>query len=159
MIKSFNFLTAQKILLSCAVIFSFTLYVVKVNQQRAIVRQQTEETQESSLVFSSSDITDEINQPLVWYQDGEYTGETIDATYGFIEVKIHIKDGLISQVELLQYPNHHDYSLLVNPMALPHLATETIKKQNAEVDGYSGATFTSNAFKRSLQSALDQAVI
>ena len=42
-------------------------------------------------------------------------------------------------------------------MALPELRSETLTAQSAQIDTVSGATYTSDAYIRSLQSAIDAA--
>lgn len=91
------------------------------------------------------------------YTDGTYTGAAADAYYGTVQVAATIQDGKITDVKFLQYPDDRSTSRFVNSQAMPTLIQEAIVIQNAEVDGASGATFTSGAFKESLASALAQA--
>jgi uncharacterized protein with FMN-binding domain len=91
------------------------------------------------------------------YKDGSYTGNTIDATYGQVQVSAIIRNGRITDVQFLQYPNDPGHTQEVNQLAMPLLKQEAITAQNANVAIVSSATQTSNAFIQSLQSALDQA--
>lgn len=91
------------------------------------------------------------------FKDGVYTGDAADAFYGNIQVQATITDGRISDIQFLQYPNDRERSLRINQQADPMLAQEAIQAQSAEVDIISGATDSSEAFKQSLQSALDKA--
>jgi uncharacterized protein with FMN-binding domain len=91
------------------------------------------------------------------YTDGSYIGSSADAYYGTVQVKAIIQNGKLANVAFLQYPNSHENSILINGEAMPLLTQEAIQAQNAQVDGVSGATFTSEAFKQSLASALVQA--
>lgn len=91
------------------------------------------------------------------YADGSYTGNAEDAYYGTVQVNAIVTNGKIHDVQFLQYPNTRNTSRTINNMAMPILTQEAIQAQNAEVDGVSGATFTSQAFKKSLASALAQA--
>lgn len=93
------------------------------------------------------------------YKNGTYKGNVTDAIYGNVEIQATIRNGNIAEIEFLQFPNHHQYSKTINPEALAQLATEAIEVQNAEVDIYSGATQTSKAFKHSLKTALDKALL
>ena len=52
-------------------------------------------------------------------------------------------------------PNSHGRSVRINDEALPILHTEVMKAQSANINGVSGATVTSRAYERSLQSILD----
>jgi uncharacterized protein with FMN-binding domain len=91
------------------------------------------------------------------YKDGSYTGISADAYYGKIQVKAIIQNGKITDAQFLDSPNSVPNSLKVNGMARPILTQEAIQAQSAEVDGATGATFSSKAFKESLASALEQA--
>ncbi len=91
------------------------------------------------------------------YADGSYTGAATDAYYGTVQVKVSIQDGKLAEVAFLQHPDTQQNSRYVNGQAMPLLIQEAIQAQSAKVDGVSGATFTSQAFKQSLASALAQA--
>lgn len=91
------------------------------------------------------------------YKDGSYTGSVADAFYGNIQVKAVISGGKITDVQFLQYPSDRNTSIEINTQAMPYLKQEAIAAQNAQVDIVSGATDSSQAFRQSLQSALDQA--
>lgn len=92
------------------------------------------------------------------YKDGTYKGDTVDAYYGYVQIEATVSNGKIADVKFLQYPNDRRTSIFINSQAMPYLSQEAIQVQNANVDTISGATQTSKAFRRSLQSALDQAV-
>lgn len=88
------------------------------------------------------------------YTDGAYTGSAADAYYGTIQVQAIIQGGKLTDVKFLQYPSDRSTSVAVNTMAMPILKKEAIAAQSATVDGASGATFTSQAFRESLGAAL-----
>lgn len=91
------------------------------------------------------------------YADGSYTGNVVDAYYGPVQVEAVIRNGQLTDVKFLQYPNSHSASVYINQQAMPYLTQEAIQAQSASVNGVSGATFTSQAFVQSLSSALSQA--
>ncbi len=91
------------------------------------------------------------------YANGSYTGSSIDAYYGTVQIEAIIKGGKIADVQFLQYPHTHSNSQFINSQAMPLLTQEAIQAQIANVSGVSGATFTSEAFIQSLSSALAQA--
>ena len=91
------------------------------------------------------------------YVDGSYTGSTEDAYYGMVQVKAIVTNGKIVDVQFLQHPSSHENSIFINGRAMPLLTQEALRVQSAQVDGVSGATFTSGAFKQSLATALAQA--
>jgi uncharacterized protein with FMN-binding domain len=93
----------------------------------------------------------------VSYKDGSYTGSVADAQWGYIQVKAIIKNGKITDVQFLQYPNDRNRSIDINSYADPQLTSEAIQSQSANVDVVSGATDSSEAFIQSLSDALAQA--
>lgn len=91
------------------------------------------------------------------YKDGTYTGDTVDAYYGNVQVQAIISGKKITDIQFLNYPQDRQHSADINAQAMPYLKTEAIQAQSANVDIISGATLTSQAFQQSLQSALNQA--
>lgn len=92
------------------------------------------------------------------YKDGTYTGDVADAYYGNVQVQAVIKEGTLSNVVVLDYPQDRSRSQSINSRAMPELVSEAVQSQNANVNTISGATDSSGAFKQSLSSALSQAV-
>jgi len=93
-------------------------------------------------------------KPAGKYADGSYIGSAADAYYGTVQVKAIVKNGQLADVQFLQYPNDRSNSRYINSQAMPLLTQEAIQAQSAQVDGVSGATFTSQAFQQSLATAL-----
>jgi uncharacterized protein with FMN-binding domain len=91
------------------------------------------------------------------YKDGNYTGISADAYYGNIQVLATISGGNITDVQFLDYPQDRSNSIRINTYAMPILKQEAIQVQNANVDTVSGASYSSEAFRQSLSSALAQA--
>ncbi len=91
------------------------------------------------------------------YKDGTYTGPSVNAFYGDVQVQVIISGGRIKTVNFLNYPSDRRTSVRINSFAVPYLQSEAIQAQSANVDVISGATLTSEAFMMSLQSALDSA--
>ncbi|WP_371483348.1 FMN-binding protein [Kitasatospora sp. NBC_00315] len=85
------------------------------------------------------------------------TGNAVDTRYGPVQVRITLNGSRITRAEVLQYPSEGRRDLEINQFALPRLNQETVSAQSAHVDAVSGATYTSQGYQRSLQSALDQA--
>ena len=97
------------------------------------------------------------DQPKGQYRDGTYTGSSENAFYGNVQVKVTVSGGKITNIAFLDYPNDRRQSEEINSQALPILKQEAISAQSAQVDGVSGATDTSEAFVRSLATALSSA--
>lgn len=96
-------------------------------------------------------------KPKGQYTDGTYTGPSVNAYYGYVEVQATISGGKLTNVTFLQYPSDRSTSRYINSQAMPMLAQEAIQAQSASVDGVSGASDTSAAFEQSLSAALSQA--
>ncbi|MBS1674291.1 MAG: FMN-binding protein [Actinobacteria bacterium] len=90
-------------------------------------------------------------------KDGSFTGQAIDTRYGAVQVQITVSGGAITDVSVPQYPNTERRDQQINAQAIPVLIDETKNAQSAQIDMISGATFTSDGYQRSLQSAIDQA--
>ncbi|MGN6088993.1 MAG: FMN-binding protein [Actinomycetales bacterium] len=84
------------------------------------------------------------------------TGNAIDTRYGPVQVQLTMTAGSITAVRVLQYPAHDGRDIQINNYALPVLIQETTQAQSANIDMVSGATFTSDGYIQSLQSALDK---
>ena len=65
--------------------------------------------------------------------------------------------GALVDVIALQTPDDRDKSIRINNSAIPQLTAEALADQSASIDSISGATYTSNDYSRSLQSAIDAA--
>jgi uncharacterized protein with FMN-binding domain len=72
-------------------------------------------------------------------------------------VEITVANGSITDVSVIDYPSNNGKDQQINARALPVLVQETLKAQSANIDMVSGATYTSDGYLQSLQSALDQA--
>lgn len=92
------------------------------------------------------------------FADGTYLGPAANAYYGLVQVRAHVSGGNLISVEILQYPSDRRTSVRINRYALPILIREAVANQTGNVDGVSGATLTSNAYRQSLAAALSQAV-
>jgi len=90
-------------------------------------------------------------------KDGTFTGQAADTRYGAVQVAITVSGGRITDVSVPQYPNTERRDAQINAQAIPILVSETKSAQSAQIDMVSGATFTSDGYTRSLQSAIDQA--
>ncbi len=100
-----------------------------------------------------------VPQPQGQYKDGQYTGPSVDALYGFVQVQATVSGGKLTNVQFLSYPTDRTTSQNINSRATPLLAQEAIAAQSANVNIVSGATETSSAFIQSLGAALAQAKV
>ena len=90
-------------------------------------------------------------------KDGTYTGAAETTRFGTTQVKVTISGGRITEIATVQLNQADPRSYQISVGAAPTLRSEVLAKQSAAVDVVSGATYTSDAYEASLQSALDQA--
>jgi uncharacterized protein with FMN-binding domain len=84
------------------------------------------------------------------------TGSVEDTRYGPMQVQVTFDGSKITAVKVLQAPNDDRRSASINEQATPILEQEVLSSQSANVDTVSGATYTSDGYKQSVQSAIDQ---
>jgi uncharacterized protein with FMN-binding domain len=77
--------------------------------------------------------------------------------YGPIQVKITVKNGKVTAAEATEYPNGDPRDAQINAYAIPALNSEAVAAGSAQIDSVSGATYTSQGYISSLQSALGKA--
>jgi uncharacterized protein with FMN-binding domain len=88
---------------------------------------------------------------------GTYTGDTINTRYGPVQLAVTLSKGKITAVKALQTPSADGRSQQIASYSVPQLTDETLQAQSAQIDAVSGATYTSDGYVQSLQSALDKA--
>ena len=157
----------KKIIIGIAVTGIYGLYSLGIRHQNPIIAKPTSlasnsssgnsSSSQSSAGSSGSASSSGAAAPASNYKDGTYTGSVADAYYGSVQVSVTISGGRITNVNFLQYPNTHQVSVIINQQAMPYLKQEAIKSQTYNVQVISGATFTSQAFVQSMQSALNKA--
>ncbi|WP_109003460.1 FMN-binding protein [Streptomyces rishiriensis] len=85
------------------------------------------------------------------------TGDSVQTRYGPVQVRVTLTDGKITDVTAVAYPQENPRDQQINAYAVPQLTREALSAQSADIDTVSGATYTSDGYRRSLQSALDSA--
>lgn len=83
-------------------------------------------------------------------------GQVVSTRYGDVQVEVVVAGGKIQDVVALQLPTGRRSGQISSYVA-PILHEEALQAQSAKIDLVSGATYTSDAYAQSLQSALDQA--
>ena len=86
---------------------------------------------------------------------GTFTGDSINVRYGYVQVKITVENGKITDAQAVQAPSGRNDRW--TQMAVPILRQQTLKAQSANINGASGASFTSYGWYTSLVSALAKA--
>ena len=85
-------------------------------------------------------------------------GTVVNTRYGPVEVEITVASGKVTGVTAIELPSG-GRSGAISDYVAPVLSSEALTAQSANIDIVSGATYTSEAYARSLQSALDKAGI
>jgi uncharacterized protein with FMN-binding domain len=88
-----------------------------------------------------------------------YTGAAEQTRYGIVQVKITVSAKKITNVGFVQLTAFDGRSQQINSEAAPILLQETLKAHSANINSVSGASYTSQGYVQSLQSALDKAGI
>ncbi|MGW3464086.1 FMN-binding protein, partial [Streptomyces olivaceoviridis] len=86
---------------------------------------------------------------------GTVTGDAVRTRYGAVQVRLTVGNGRITKAEAVQAPKG-GLSDQKTQLAVPKLNQEAVTAQSADVDAVSGATYTSEGYRKSLQSALDR---
>jgi uncharacterized protein with FMN-binding domain len=84
-------------------------------------------------------------------------GDDVSTQYGDVQVQVTVRGGRVTDVKGLLLPNDRPRSVEISQQAEPILRTEALQAQSAQIDIVSGASFTSEGYAQSLQSALDRA--
>jgi uncharacterized protein with FMN-binding domain len=85
-------------------------------------------------------------------KSGTFTGGTENTQYGQIEVQITVSSGKITNATELIQPEDS-----IGSNAISVLNGEVVSAQSASIQAVSGASYTSQGYIASLQSAVDQA--
>jgi uncharacterized protein with FMN-binding domain len=85
------------------------------------------------------------------------TGSAASTIYGPVQVQIVVKDGKVTAARAVVYPEETSMDEQINQFAIPTLSREAVSDDSAKIDMVSGATYTSQGYLSSLQSALDRA--
>ena len=84
------------------------------------------------------------------------TGQAYRTRYGDVQVQVTVVGTKITDVTPVTLPSGNPRDTQINTAAAPVLEQEAVSAQSADVQMVSGATYTSQGYVESLQSALDQ---
>ena len=85
-------------------------------------------------------------------KDGTFTGPSVNVNYGNVQVKITVVNGRITDAVAIKAPSGKNDRY--TNMSVPVLKQQTLKAQSANIQGVSGASYTSYGWFTSLQGAL-----
>ena len=86
---------------------------------------------------------------------GTFVGPSVFVNYGNVQVEITVSNGKITDAKALQSPNGR--SQRWSDMALPQLRQQTLAANSDQIQGASGASYTSYGWYKSLQGAMAKA--
>ncbi len=81
-------------------------------------------------------------------------GPVVDTRWGPVQVEVTVSGSQLVDVAALELPSG-GRSSQISRFVEPILRSEALQAQSANIDGVSGATYTSAAYAQSLQAALD----
>ncbi len=85
------------------------------------------------------------------------TGPVISTRYGPVQVRVTLTEARLTAATAVRLPDADGESRDINAAAGPRLDAAALAAQGAQIDTVSGATWTSDGYRRSLQAALDEA--
>jgi uncharacterized protein with FMN-binding domain len=89
--------------------------------------------------------------------DGTYVGDVVQTRYGPMQVEVVITNGSIESATALQQPGDDRESQQINARVIPILNDAIVQYQTVNFGNVSRATISTDSYKQSAQSALDQA--
>jgi uncharacterized protein with FMN-binding domain len=84
-------------------------------------------------------------------------GGIAQTQYGNVQVRLVVVGHTITDVRAIHLTDANDHSRGLSAGAAPILRHEALAAQSAKIDTVSGATYTSEGYRQSLQAAIDQA--
>ena len=117
----------------------------------------TPSTSQPSTTSNSTTTSPSSGSVAATYKDGTYAGTTSTNPYDEIQVAITVSGGKITSATTPVLSGDSGHSQMINSYAVPQLNQQTVSSQSAQLDGVSGASYTSQSYMESLQSAIDQA--
>jgi len=88
---------------------------------------------------------------------GTFTGSAVQTRFGPVQVSVTIAGGAITDVTALRLTDRDGKSVAISNRAAPVLREEVLSAQSTSVQNIGGATYTTEGYLQSLQSALDAA--
>ncbi len=89
--------------------------------------------------------------------NGTFAGATSKTDYGPVQISITVANSKIVAVTPLQLPSAQPYDIELNNKAVPILTSQTLAAQSSNIQGVSGASYTSQGWYDSLVSAIAKA--
>lgn len=119
---------------------------------KATTKSTTKATTKVTTAKTTKETVTEPPQPVYIYNNGEYTEKAFGYD-GFITVTITIENDVITSLTASTDEEETEYF----DMAYGTMAQDIINKQSPDVDGVSGATYSSDDIKKALKKCLEKA--
>lgn len=84
------------------------------------------------------------------------TGAAQQYGYGVLATRVTVKGSRIINVQVVGLQTAESYSQQLAASVIPQLRREVLAAQSSNISGVTGATYTSQAYEASVQSALDR---
>jgi len=88
---------------------------------------------------------------------GTFDGDSVRTRYGSYQAEITVADGVVTDISMLQSGNSDGTSQQISAYALPQLISAVLQKQTFNVGYVSGASYTTQGFESTVQSAMQAA--
>ena len=86
----------------------------------------------------------------------QWVGAVVGTPYGDVQVMAVTTGQRVTDVRAVRLTDANQHSRDISAAAAPVLRQEALQAQSARIDTVSGATYTSEGYRQSLQAALDQ---
>jgi uncharacterized protein with FMN-binding domain len=86
-----------------------------------------------------------------------FVGPAVSNQYGTVQVAVTVSGSQIKDVRALQLPSGDGRTNEISAQVGPLLQQEVMNAQSGQIDTISGASYTSDSYRQSLQAALDKA--
>ena len=124
--------------------------------KKATVGATTQPAASQSATAAASPAATQTTAPVTsTVKDGTFTGPSVNVNYGNVQVMITVSNGKITDAVAVKAPKGKNDRY--TNMAVPILKQQTLQAQSANIQGASGASYTSYGWFKSLQGALAQA--
>ena len=124
--------------------------------KKATVGATTQPAASQSATATASPAATQTTAPVTsTVKDGTFTGPSVNVNYGNVQVMITVSNGKITDAVAVKAPKGKNDRY--TNMAVPILKQQTLQAQSANIQGASGASYTSYGWFKSLQGALAQA--
>lgn len=118
---------------------------------------QATQTTDATTAEATASATSEASTTTTQAVSGGFDGAAVDTRYGPYQAEIVVEAGIITDVTILQQGDSDHETKRINERAIPTLVERVLSAQSWNVDGVSGASYTSPALLTSIKDAMSQA--